>query len=307
MCSWVVTKPDNITEAETKRFFEETYKFLSNRYGTANVISAYVHMDESNPHMHFAFVPVAHDTKKNRDTVAANKVINRSELQKFHPALTKHMIKAFGRDVGIETGEVAGRGEVGNLTIKQIKGLTDQLTAIRTQNQLLQAENVQLRANQQDNAEELRQLKALKSTIQAFLTDVESKKDQIRKLTDEEKAKLKPKGMVKRELRTKIGKDKRLQIVPFGGEINEFLLTPPENWGVFIADIQKKFDVLIKIIEDKAKAEYELDKIKHPKFDFHEFIKANEEQQRRKDLDYELPKETTRDGKQWSDDDEWER
>lgn len=46
------------TGEETKRFFELVYLFLTERYGEENVISAYVHMDETTPHMHFLFVPV---------------------------------------------------------------------------------------------------------------------------------------------------------------------------------------------------------------------------------------------------------
>ena len=47
-----------LDERMQELFFEETYAFLSERYGAQNVISAYVHLDERSPHMHFAFVPV---------------------------------------------------------------------------------------------------------------------------------------------------------------------------------------------------------------------------------------------------------
>ena len=68
MCSWVVTAPENIqarTPEEINNFFREVYKFSADRYGEANVISAYVHMDEVSPHIHFAFVPVVYDKEKN--------------------------------------------------------------------------------------------------------------------------------------------------------------------------------------------------------------------------------------------------
>ena len=47
-------------ETDSKRFFQEVYRFLIDRYGVRNVISAYVHMDEvgNTPHMHFSFIPV---------------------------------------------------------------------------------------------------------------------------------------------------------------------------------------------------------------------------------------------------------
>ena len=58
MCSWVVTMPKDLDPAKTREFMQQTYNFLADRYGEKNVVSAYVHMDEVTPHMHFAFVPV---------------------------------------------------------------------------------------------------------------------------------------------------------------------------------------------------------------------------------------------------------
>lgn len=47
----------NLSPEQTKIFFKDSYKFLADRYGKENVISATVHMDERTPHMHFNFVP----------------------------------------------------------------------------------------------------------------------------------------------------------------------------------------------------------------------------------------------------------
>lgn len=44
-----------------RKFFEDSYHFMCDRYGKENVISATVHMDERTPHMHFNFVPVTKD------------------------------------------------------------------------------------------------------------------------------------------------------------------------------------------------------------------------------------------------------
>jgi hypothetical protein len=73
MCDWVVTLPKNLGKDE-RRFFEEAVKFLSERYGRQNVVSAYVHRDETQPHLHFAFVPVTVDKKKDIEKVSANLV-----------------------------------------------------------------------------------------------------------------------------------------------------------------------------------------------------------------------------------------
>src|SRR5690625_31989 len=94
MADWVVTLPEELKEApegSQKRFFEETYDFLSERYGEENVLAGVVHNDESTPHMHFAFMPVTFDEKKQREKVSAKEVLNRNELKSFHQDLDKHL------------------------------------------------------------------------------------------------------------------------------------------------------------------------------------------------------------------------
>src|SRR5699024_4872032 len=71
-------------EGSQKQFFEETYDFLSERYGEENVIAGVVHNDETTPHMHFAFMPVTYDEKREREKVSAKEVLNRNELKSFH-------------------------------------------------------------------------------------------------------------------------------------------------------------------------------------------------------------------------------
>ncbi len=61
---------DRIGEKETKRYFDECYKFICNynNLGEKNVISAVVHLDEGAPHMHLMFVPVIHTIEKETRT-----------------------------------------------------------------------------------------------------------------------------------------------------------------------------------------------------------------------------------------------
>lgn len=94
-CSWIVTLPKDFVDLNEgrnpKEFFESTYQFLENRYGRENVVSSFVHMDETTPHMHFCFVPVVLDTKKNLYKVSAKEVVNRYDLQTFHNDLQGHL------------------------------------------------------------------------------------------------------------------------------------------------------------------------------------------------------------------------
>jgi len=124
MASWVVTQPKDLPPEKSKEFFEQSYAFLAKRYGEENVVSAYVHNDETTPHMHFAFVPITKNTGKKKGsktakeyTVSFNKLITRTELKAFHPALEKHLEYYFGHTVGILNGATKD----GNQTKEQLR------------------------------------------------------------------------------------------------------------------------------------------------------------------------------------------
>ena len=78
MCEMVFTSDqkffDKISYEESKRYFEESYKFICEykNLGEQNIISAGVHMDEDTPHMHLLFIPVIHTTDKQGNKI--NKV-----------------------------------------------------------------------------------------------------------------------------------------------------------------------------------------------------------------------------------------
>lgn len=117
MASWVVTLPKEFPISQERQFFEQSYKFLEERYGEKNVISAYVHKDENQPHLHFAFVPVVYDKKKLKEKVSAKECINKKDLLTFHKDLSKHMEQYFGRDVGI----INEQTREGNKSIDELK------------------------------------------------------------------------------------------------------------------------------------------------------------------------------------------
>lgn len=123
MCDWIVTAPQELAKDELPLFFAETYKFLNERYGKENVISAYVHLDETTPHIHYAFVPVVMDKKKNIPKLSAKERVPVRELKTFHPDLTKYMKTVFGRDIGIQNDATS----LGNQTIKQLKQKSENL------------------------------------------------------------------------------------------------------------------------------------------------------------------------------------
>lgn len=116
MVSWVITIPADY-EGSQEMFFKEAYNFMENKYGKENVISAYVHLDETSPHMHFCFVPVIFDNKKQEYKVNAKVCINRTELQKIHPQMQEYLENKLQTKVNILNGATAE----GNKTIEQLK------------------------------------------------------------------------------------------------------------------------------------------------------------------------------------------
>jgi FtsZ-binding cell division protein ZapB len=163
MCSWIITAPKTLSEEHHKSFFEKAYKFLSARYGEENVVSAYVHMDETQPHIHFAFVPVIEDKKRGGFKVSAKELIGKKELLKFHPDLSKHMVTAFGYDVGIENGATA----FGNQTAEQLKAGEELKKEL--------ADNIaELKSEQEKESAALAQIVKKKVDIKA-VDDIEAK------------------------------------------------------------------------------------------------------------------------------------
>lgn len=158
VADWIVTLPKELEDRpadEQRQFFQATKDFLDKQYGEENNISANVHMDETTPHMHYAFVPVVYDKKKQREKVSAKIVLNRNHLQSFHDDLDKHLKAEIpqiyergvvnGQTVGVETvqelkqlrtQEKALSEEIENLSAKrdtvqgEIKAKTSELSAI---------------------------------------------------------------------------------------------------------------------------------------------------------------------------------
>ena len=159
LCSWVVTVPKGLDPADHDRFFRKAYDALAEKYGEENVVSAYVHKDESGqPHMHFAFVPVTWDAKKERYTVKAKDVLSKAELKKFHPWLSDVMQQEFGRDIGIETGELGTRG---NLTMEQYKAVQEANAEVQRVNQKVEEASRELQ-------EKIREVEKVESQLETL-------------------------------------------------------------------------------------------------------------------------------------------
>lgn len=98
MCDCVVTAPPEVPDGELRKFFEAESAALSEIFGTENLVSAWVHLDEpgARPHMHWAWVPVTDDGR-----LSAKEVVSRTVLRELHPALQKAADKALGHHVQV--------------------------------------------------------------------------------------------------------------------------------------------------------------------------------------------------------------
>jgi hypothetical protein len=116
-CSWIVTAPKNMNDSkELKNFFTRCYKEFCHIYGEENVVSAFVHMDETSPHLHFLFVPATLDNK-----LSASRTTNRKLLQHIHDDFQNAIDDEFGPNkYRIVTEEPEERAK-GSAPVNQMK------------------------------------------------------------------------------------------------------------------------------------------------------------------------------------------
>lgn len=159
LVDWVVTLPDmEQYRGREREFFSESYRALADKYGVENVVSAYVHMDEAQPHMHFAFVPVVPDYKHEQGWKLSRKGVNTCERtlkdgrvkrdtvefsRQFHAYLDSRICKAMGFErSGVELTEEQREK-------RKIKKNMDSVPELREAVELL--ENAEARAVEAEN------------------------------------------------------------------------------------------------------------------------------------------------------------
>ncbi|MGK0724702.1 MobV family relaxase, partial [Aerococcus urinaeequi] len=155
VADWIVTLPKELEDRpadDQRQFFEATKRFLDKQYGEENNISANVHMDETTPHMHYAFIPVVYDEKKQREKVSAKLVLTRNHLQKFHEQLDQYLQAEIPQIY--ERGVVNGQ-TVGVETVKELKELKTQEKALSEEINKLTSKHDDIQSEIQAKNEEL--------------------------------------------------------------------------------------------------------------------------------------------------------
>lgn len=105
--STILTLPKDF-QGDKKDFFKSAYENLKKIYGLndEDVVSAYVHEDESTPHLHFYFIPISH--QEDSDKISWDNVFPRKMYKTQHKLLKKEMEKDLGIECNILNGETLG-------------------------------------------------------------------------------------------------------------------------------------------------------------------------------------------------------
>lgn len=128
MCQMIFTSDqeffDRIGEEETKRYFDECYKYKN--LGEENIISAVVHLDEETPHLHLMFVPVVHSKDKENKPIkkicARDFWKGRDSYRKLQDAYFEH-VKS--KDFKLERGLYVEETNRKNLSVEEFKKVTN--------------------------------------------------------------------------------------------------------------------------------------------------------------------------------------
>lgn len=124
MTAYVGLGGEMANESEEKKleFLHEAYAYLYNRFGGEdgeNIVNAEIHLDETNPHLHFNFVPIFEINGRTRLTT--DPVMKTKNLENEHVVIRDHMNSiADGRWLFERKKEAGPSG----LSLKELKTFT---------------------------------------------------------------------------------------------------------------------------------------------------------------------------------------
>lgn len=117
----------SISPETQRKFFEDSYIYLSGKYGTQNVVSSIVHLDETTPHMHFNFVPITTDNR-----LCAGDIINLNTLYLLHTEFHLHVGEKYNLKRGRTKEERLRDGDVRkNMSMPEFKAYTYKLEELQ--------------------------------------------------------------------------------------------------------------------------------------------------------------------------------
>lgn len=125
MIDIVITLPEDEPPENAQAFFEASYRSLCKQFQRKNnIVGAWVHLDEAQPHMHFSFLPIVDKKMKKNPEVSegiSTKAYfpRKASLQEMHKITQDDVTKALGHRVAILNEATKQQG--GNKSISELK------------------------------------------------------------------------------------------------------------------------------------------------------------------------------------------
>ncbi|MDE6411947.1 MAG: plasmid recombination protein [Clostridia bacterium] len=115
-----------LSEEQQKEFFRDCAMCFAERYGEENIISAIVHMDETNPHMHLNLIPVLNGR------LCSKQLFDRKALRELQTDFHEKV----GKKWGLQRGKIGIKAEhLDTVAFKLKKMKEEAVTAIMQQNE----------------------------------------------------------------------------------------------------------------------------------------------------------------------------
>jgi len=206
-----------------RQYFEDAYKWVCNRYGIENIISATVHLDEATPHMHINLVPVANGKVCYADLFTEkpqkSRGRNGKQLTALHDDFYKHNQSC---GYNLERGELQGvTGKKEHLSVldfkkqereKEVAALDEKSKKLIQEIKNSEAEIQDLETLKTHTAENVSELRFFASELQADVNDLEEEKARLNSLKNDLKQQIKTQRIVLENLegktKTKTGIEK---------------------------------------------------------------------------------------------------
>ena len=104
VCNFIVTSDNATMEAlgvdRQRKFFEDSVKWFSDRYGADRILNATVHMDETTPHLHVGVVPITQDGR-----LSAKAIFTKTEMKAIQTEFACDVGEKYGLERGVEGSE----------------------------------------------------------------------------------------------------------------------------------------------------------------------------------------------------------
>lgn len=174
---WIITAPQSLPDHLHQEFFKKTFEFLQSRYGAENVPCGFVHMDESQPHMHCPVVP------EKAGKLTAFAVFTRKDLQSFHGDLQKKLEKELGCRVEIILNDdkvlEKAFSALPSKNLQKIETFRDELQNYEKMYDRIRGQVVDLQVKRSHYQQDTEELKTQKTHLEAEIQKLKDEKETL--------------------------------------------------------------------------------------------------------------------------------